>query len=98
MKGQKIKVNLKIPENLQPIYINSANVSFKPDEFAIAFAHIYPISNNIQGIVKAVIAMTPQYTKLLTEILEENLRKYEQQFGEIKLPNEKSVKNLTYRT
>jgi len=94
---KEVKVNMKIPDDLQPAYVNMVNISFKPDEFCIAFAHTYPVWNGLRGMVKAVISMTPQYAKLLAKVLEENIKKYEGNFGEIKLPGDKTQKNLTYR-
>jgi hypothetical protein len=52
--------------------------------------HLYPIPGQPpKGVVKAIVSLTPQHTKRFLNALKDNIRKYEQTFGEIKLIEEK---------
>jgi hypothetical protein len=70
-------------EQGQGIYSNMVMITHSPSEFILDFARVMP------GIPKAKvharIVMTPQHAKLLLKALEENIKKYENRFGEIKL-------------
>ena len=88
---QKIQVELKEPES-EGIYANLAMIVHSPSEIILDFARLMP------GVPKARvysrIIMTPQHAKSLLRTLEENLKKYEENFGEIKvqgLPNQKNI-------
>ncbi len=73
-------------ENVEGVYSNLAVITHSPAEFVIDFARVLP------GVPKAKvysrIIMTPQHAKLLLKALEENIKKYEEKFGEIKLTGE----------
>ena len=84
---QQINIELG-PEQAEGIYSNLALITHSPAEFVIDFTRILP------GVPKtkvyARIIMTPQHAKGLLKALEENIAKYEKQFGEINL---KGVQN-----
>lgn len=91
MQQQKIQVELKEPES-EGIYANLAMIVHSPSEIILDFARLMP------GVPKARvysrIIMTPQHAKSLLKTLEDNLKKYEENFGEIKvqgLPNQKNI-------
>ncbi len=77
---QQINIELP-PEQAEGIYSNLALISHSPAEFVIDFTRILP------GIPKskvyARIIMTPQHAKSLLQALEENVKRYEEQYGEI---------------
>ncbi len=79
---QQINIELP-PEQAEGIYSNLALITHSPAEFVIDFTRILP------GVPKtrvyARIVMTPQHAKGLLGALEENIKKYESQYGEIKL-------------
>jgi hypothetical protein len=87
MKNQKEnKINIELGEKeAQGIYSNLAIITHSPAEFIIDFTRIVP------GVPKAKvlsrIITTPQHAKMLMKALEENVKKYEARFGEIKLEN-----------
>lgn len=79
---QQINIELS-PEQAEGIYSNLALITHSPAEFVFDFTRLLP------GVPKtkvyARIIMTPQHAKSLLKALEENVKKYESQFGEIKL-------------
>ncbi len=79
---QQISVELGEKE-AEGIYSNLALITHSPAEFVIDFTRMLP------GVPKtkvyARIIMTPQHAKSLLLALQENVGKYESQFGEIKL-------------
>ncbi|RMF67869.1 MAG: DUF3467 domain-containing protein [Calditrichaeota bacterium] len=80
--NQQINVELGEKE-AEGIYSNLALISHSPAEFVIDFTRMLP------GVPKtkvyARIIMTPQHAKSFLRALEENVGKYEKQFGEIKI-------------
>ncbi|MBN1562162.1 DUF3467 domain-containing protein [candidate division KSB1 bacterium] len=81
------QVNIQLGEKeAEGTYANLAIISHSPAEFIIDFTRVLP------GVPKTKvysrIIMTPQHAKALSKALQENLNKYEAQFGEIKVINE----------
>lgn len=78
------QINVEIGEKeSEGIYSNLALIAHSPSEFIIDFARVLPGVNKTK--VYARIVMTPQHAKMLLNALEENLKKYENQFGAIKI-------------
>ena len=80
--NQQVKIELK-PEVAQGDYSNLAMINHSSSEFVIDFAHMLPIAP--PQIFSRVI-MAPEHTKRLLFALQENIGRYEKEFGEIKLP------------
>ncbi len=82
---QQLQVELREPES-EGIYANLAIISHSPSEMIIDFARVMP------GVQKARvlsrIIMTPQHCKMMHRALSDNLKKFEGQFGEIKIQGE----------
>ncbi len=81
-QNQQINVELGEKE-AEGIYSNLALISHSPAEFVFDFTRMLP------GVPKtkvyARIIMTPQHAKSFQKALEENIGKYEKQYGEIKI-------------
>ena len=75
---QQIKIELK-PEVAQGEYSNLAMINHASSEFVIDFAHMLPIA-------PPRVIMAPEHAKRLLMALQENIGRYEQEFGPIKLP------------
>ncbi len=78
------QINVELGEKeAEGIYSNLALITHSPAEFVIDFTRMVP------GVPKAKvyarIIMTPQHAKSFLRALQENIEKYEKQFGEIKL-------------
>lgn len=71
-------------EAAQGRYANLAVVAHSSSEFVIDFAKVLPGFQN--PMVHTRIIMSPEHLKRLVAALEDNLKKYEQRYGEIKLP------------
>ena len=81
---QPQQINIQLGEKeAEGIYSNLAIISHSNAEFIIDFTRVLPGVPNAK--VFARIIMSPVHTKLLARALNENIRKFEQQFGEIKI-------------
>ena len=76
------------PEIASGVYSNFVLISHSPSDFVLDFARILP------GMTKpdldSRIIMAPEHSKWLLLALQENIFKYDQEFGKIQLPNEGS--------
>ena len=81
------RINIELPEGLEAIYSNFAVITHSASEIIIDCARILP--NSPKGKVYARLVMTPMNAKLLHRALGTNLEKYEAQFGEVKIPDDK---------
>lgn len=84
----QINIELGEPE-AQGIYSNLVIISHSMAEFVFDFTRILPGLSRAR--VHARIVMTPQHAKLFWMALGENIRKYEQQYGEIRVESQPSV-------
>lgn len=81
------QINIQLGEKeAEGTYANLAIISHSPAEFIIDFTRVLP------GVPKTKvysrIIMTPQHAKSLLKALQDNINKYEAQFGEIKIMQE----------
>ena len=81
-ENQQVKIELK-PDVAQGEYSNLAMINHSSSEFVIDFAHMLPIAP--PQIFSRVI-MAPEHAKRLLFALQENIGRYEQEFGDIKIP------------
>lgn len=74
------KLNIKITDEILPgKYANMMQVSHTKEEFILDFMNAVPP----QGIMNARIITSPGHLKRIIKALQENLQKYEYQYGEI---------------
>ena len=78
---QELKIELT-PEVAAGHYSNLAVITHSPNEFFLDFISVAP--NMPQAKVQSRIIMTPENAKNLLFDLSDNVKKYEQTFGEIK--------------
>jgi len=84
MDVQKQQLNIELsPEQSEGIYANGVGIHHTPSEFILDFLRILPGAK--QAKVFARIIMTPQNIMLLRTALDENIKKYEERFGKIKI-------------
>jgi signal transduction histidine kinase len=67
-------------ETLRGVYANQMVVSHTKEEFILDFVNLFPP----EGIVNARIIISPGHLKRVIRALAENVRKYEERFGEIR--------------
>ena len=90
-KNKQLKI--EIDENVgQGEYVNFAIVTHSAAEFIMDFIRILP--GLTKSKVKSRIVMSPMHAKTLLSALEDNIRKYEKKFGEIKVVKNKQVPNF----
>jgi len=78
------QIKIEIPkEELQGRYANMAMIAHGPNEFFIDMILRGP--NMPQARVQSRMIMAPQHAKELMLALQDNIRHYEQNFGEIKI-------------
>ncbi|HHS49991.1 MAG TPA: DUF3467 domain-containing protein [candidate division Zixibacteria bacterium] len=73
------------PDVAEGIYANFAVITHSPSEFVIDFARMVPGAPKAK--VQGRIIMTPMNAKMLLKALEDNIGKFEANFGEIKTPD-----------
>ncbi|HDP68663.1 MAG TPA: DUF3467 domain-containing protein [Candidatus Marinimicrobia bacterium] len=82
--GKQLKIEL--PENrAEGNYSNFTVISHSGAEFVIDFARIMP--GTPKAVVQSRIIMTPIHAKTLLYTLQDNIKKFEDKFGAIKLPD-----------
>ena len=81
--------NIELPADVsEGIYSNLVLISHSTSEYILDFIRIMP--GKPKGTVKSRIIMTPEHTKRLLRALEDNIRRYEAQHGEIRLPEQRT--------
>ena len=78
------QINIELGEQeAEGIYSNLALITHSAAEFVFDFTRILP--GKPKAKVYARIIKTPQHAKSLLLALQENIKKYEEQYGEIKV-------------
>lgn len=92
-QGPPIQIEIGEKES-EGVYTNFFLIAHSSSEFIIDCARILP------GLAKAKvfarIVTTPQHAKLLLNALEENIRKYEERFGRIKVAGKEETKTFGF--
>ncbi|MCP9610479.1 DUF3467 domain-containing protein [Coprobacter tertius] len=83
MNNEKNQVQIELSaEVAEGIYSNLAIISHSSSEFVIDFVRLMP--GIPKAPVKSRIILTPEHAKRLMFAIEENILKYEKQFGTIR--------------
>ncbi len=81
---QPVQIQIEIDEvTSQGIYSNLALMAHNETEFVLDFVFIQPQAPKAK--VRARILTNPIHTKRLLQALQENIRRYEEKFGTIKM-------------
>ena len=89
------QVSIEIPKDLTAVYANVAFISHTPAEMVIDFAQVLP--RMPKGSVMSRVIMSPVHAKMLHRALGQNVDKYEQQFGEIRMPTHSSLADQLFK-
>ncbi len=84
-KQQGLQIELT-PDVAQGNYANFAIITHSSSDFVLDFARVLPGLPKAQ--VKSRVILAPEHAKRLLGALQENIMRYEQAFGTIKLPNQ----------
>jgi len=77
---KKKAVQIKVPEEVaRGAYANAMAVFHTREEFVIDFLNVFPPT----GVATARIITSPGHVKRIIRALQENLRRYEDQFGSV---------------
>lgn len=91
------QINIELGEKeAEGIYSNLALITHSPAEFVIDFTRMLPGTPKTK--VFARIIMTPQHAKSLLRALDENIKKYEAQFDEIKVLGNSQAKPFGFKS
>ncbi len=83
-KSNQQQINIELGEKeAEGVYSNLAIISHSPAEFVIDFTRILP--GVPRARVLSRIIMTPQHALMLLNAMQDNISKYEAQYGEIKV-------------
>ncbi|MGB3478850.1 MAG: DUF3467 domain-containing protein [bacterium] len=84
MQDEKKHINIELSaEQSEGIYANGVGINHTPSEFILDFVRFLPGAQKAK--VFSRIIMTPQNAQLLKNALDDNLKKYEERFGKIKI-------------
>ena len=86
---------LEVPPDLEVTYVNLVRIAHSPSELVFDFAHLLPGTSPAK--IKSRVVMSPIGAKLLYRALAENLTRYENAFGEIKIPGDVSLADSLFR-
>ncbi len=80
-------LQMELPQDVaQGEYANFAIITHSSSDFVIDFARVLPGVSKAQ--VKSRVILAPEHAKRLLGALQENIMRYEQAFGPIRIPNQ----------
>jgi len=89
MTGKPKEISVDFPKELiGGVYSNNMAVSHTREEFIMDFLMLTPPS----GAVTARVIVSPGHIKRIARAIQENISKYEQEFGSILFPEEAGEK------
>lgn len=82
-KPQEVKLEIQLDEDVaQGAYVNLAVVNHNESEFVIDFIFVQPQAPRAK--VRSRVILSPSHAKRFVAALQENINRYEQNFGDIK--------------
>jgi hypothetical protein len=84
-KQQGLQIELT-PEIAQGEYANFAIITHSSSDFILDFARVLPGVPKTQVKIRVILA--PEHAKRLLAALQENIMRYEREYGQIKIPNQ----------
>ena len=91
----QMQIQLQLDEALaQGVYVNMAMVNHNETEFVIDFIYVQP--QVPKAVVRARVINSPKHMKRLLHALQENIARYEAQYGKIDVsrPSPHQIGNL----
>ncbi|PWJ40819.1 DUF3467 domain-containing protein [Sediminitomix flava] len=82
-KDKQNQINIELSEEVaEGVYANLAMIAHSNSEFVLDFIRLMP--GVPKAKVKSRVILTPEHAKRLLGALQDNLKKYEEQFGPVK--------------
>ena len=86
-KQNQGQFQIDLPQEVaQGEYANFAIITHSSSDFVLDFARILPGVPKAQ--VRSRVILAPEHAKRLLQALQENIVRYEQEFGKIQIPNQ----------
>jgi hypothetical protein len=84
---QQGQLQIELPQDVaQGEYANFAIITHSSSDFVVDFARVLPGVPKAQ--VRSRVILAPEHAKRLLGALQENIVRYEREFGAIKIPNQ----------
>lgn len=74
-------------DTFKSVYSNILNISSSLYDFSFKFGKVSSEPTELKATIEVEVIMSPQHAKAFLKALSENLKAYEKEFGEIKLPD-----------
>lgn len=87
--------NFELPEDLETKYVNFVRISHTAAEFVLDFSLLLPGGGSPK--VDSRLVMSPTAAKLFLAAFNENIKRYEGKFGEIKMPVSHTLADELFR-
>ena len=86
-QNKQKSLQLELPQEVaQGEYANFAIITHSSSDFVVDFARVLPGVPKAQ--VKSRVILAPEHAKRLLAALQENIMRYEKEFGPIRIPNQ----------
>ena len=86
-ENKQQQLQIELPQDVaQGEYANFAIIAHSSSDFIIDFARVLPGVAKSQ--VKSRVILAPEHAKRLLAALQENIVRYEREYGPIKIPNQ----------
>jgi len=96
-KPQPQQIQVDIEEKIaEGTYANMAMIAHSPSEIVLDFVRMMPGLRKAK--VQTRVIMTPQNAKAFLRALTDNIKKFEENFGEIKMATKEAERNFGFRT
>jgi hypothetical protein len=104
-KQQQQRVNVTVDHGDPVFFSDNVTISHNPNKFIIDFSQTTPRFDNVGGnmqqslvIKHKSIMVEPQFAKIIVDLLEKNVKKYEKSFGKIKVPKNETISEISEDT
>ena len=87
---------LVLPLGQDAVYSNVVRIAHSPSEMVFDFGRLLP--GESEAVIKTRVLMSPLSAKLLQRALADNLAKFETVFGEIKIPQGKTLADDLFKS
>lgn len=99
MDEKKKNINVSLDHSEPAFFTDNVTVSHSSNKFVIDFTQMAPRFDSFEDkhqqtfvIKHKTLVLDPQFAKIFSDILQQNLKRYEKNFGTIKLPKQKADK------
>jgi hypothetical protein len=99
MDDKKKGIGVSLDHTEPAFFTDNVTVSHSPNKFVIDFSQTTPRFDNFEDkqqqtfvIKHKTIVLDPQFAKIFSDILQQNVDRYEKMFGSIKIPKAKKQK------